>query len=103
MNRGWINYFEIANCKGIIKNFEIWIKQRLRMYIWKQWKKVKTRYKNLRSLGYTHRQAIKYANTRKGYWRIANSPILQTTLNNQFFKTVGLDILSANYMKAHNS
>lgn len=73
------------------------------MCIWKQWKKVKTRYKNLKKLGYTHSQAIKYANTRKGYWRTANSPILQTTLNNQFFKTVGLDSLSAKYIKAYNS
>lgn len=103
LNRGWINYFGIANCKGIIKRFEIWIKQRLRMCIWKQWKKVRTRYKNLRKLGYTHNQAFKYANTRKGYWRIANSPILQTTMNNQFFKTVGLYSLSAKYMKVHNS
>ncbi|NFN88779.1 group II intron reverse transcriptase/maturase [Clostridium sporogenes] len=103
LNRGWINYYGIANCKGIIKSFEIWIKQRLRMCIWKQWKKVKTRYRNLKTLGFNHYQAIKYANTRKGYWRIANSPILQTTLNNQFFKTVGLDSLPAIYMKAHNS
>ncbi|MGO5091036.1 group II intron reverse transcriptase/maturase [Clostridium sp. LCP25S3_F10] len=103
LNRGWINYYGIANCKGIIKSFEIWIKQRLRMCIWKQWKKVKTRYRNLKTLGFNHYQAIKYANTRKGYWRIANSPILQTTMNNQFFKTVGLDSLPAIYMKAHNS
>ncbi|WP_251859596.1 group II intron reverse transcriptase/maturase [Clostridium sp. Marseille-Q2269] len=103
LNRGWINYFAISNCKGIIKNFEIWIKQRIRMCIWEQWKKVKTRYKNLKKLVYTHTQAIKYANTRKGYWRTANSPILQTTLNNEFFKTVGLDSLWAKYMKSDNS
>ena len=85
INIGWINYYGIAKCKGILEQLDKWIRQRLRMCIWKQWKKVKTRYKNLKKLGLNHYQAIKFANTRKGYWQIANSAILNTTLTNQFF------------------
>lgn len=101
VNIGWINYYGIAKCKGIVAQLDKWIKQRLRMCIWKQWKKVKTRYKNLKKLGLNHYQAIKFANTRKGYWRVANSAILNTTLTNQFFDDLGLKSLTRQYIKIH--
>ena len=101
VNIGWINYYGIAKCKGIAVQLDKWIKLRLRMYIWKQWKKVKTRYKNLKKLGLNHYQAIKFANTRKGYWRVANSAILKTTLTNQFFNELGLKSLTRQYIKIH--
>ena len=101
VNIGWINYYGIAKCKGIVVKLDRWIRQRLRMCIWKQWKKVKTRYRNLKKLGLNHYQAIKFANTRKGYWRIANSAILDTTLTNQFFNDLGLKSLTRQYIKIH--
>ena len=101
VNIGWINYYGIAKCKGIAVQLDKWIKLRLRMYIWKQWKKVKTRYKNLKKLGLNHYQAIKFANTRKGYWRVANSAILKTTFTNQFFNDLGLKSLTRQYIKIH--
>ena len=101
VNIGWINYYGIAKCKGIAVQLDKWIKLRLRMCIWKQWKKVKTRYKNLKKLGLNHYQAIKFANTRKGYWRVANSAILTTTLTNQFFNDLGLKSLTRQYIKIH--
>lgn len=101
VNIGWINYYGIAKCKGIAVQLDKWIKLRLRMYIWKQWKKVKTRYKNLKKLGLNHYQAIKFANTRKGYWRTANSPIMETTFTNQFFNDLGLKSLTRQYIKIH--
>ena len=101
VNIGWINYYGIAKCKGIAVQLDKWIKLRLRMCIWKQWKKVKTRYKNLKKLGLNHYQAIKFANTRKGYWRVANSDILTTTLTNQFFNDLGLKSLTRQYIKIH--
>lgn len=101
INIGWINYYGIAKCKGIVVQLDKWIRQRLRMCIWKQWKKVRTRYKNLKKLGLSHYQAIKFANTRKGYWRTANSAILNTTLTNQFFTDLGLKSLTRQYIKIH--
>ncbi|MGG7059824.1 group II intron maturase-specific domain-containing protein [Clostridium tertium] len=100
-NIGWINYYGIAKCKRITIQLDKWIKHRLRMCIWKQWKSVKTRYRNLKKLGLNHYKAIKFANTRKGYWRTANSPILNTTLTNQFFNDLGLKSLTYQYMKIH--
>ena len=52
-------------------------------------------------LGLNHYQSLKFANTRKGYWRIANSAILNTTLTNQFFNDLGLKSLTRQYIKIH--
>ena len=73
------------------------IRRRLRACIWKQWKRVKTKSRNLIKLGVPKYKAYEYANTRKGYWRISNSPILETTLNNKYFKSIGLMSLSNIY------
>lgn len=63
--------------------------------------KVKIRYKNIKKLGLNHYQAIKFANIRKGYWRVANSAILNTTLTNQFFNDLGLKSLVHQYIRIH--
>lgn len=103
VNIGWLNYYGIAKCKGIAEQLDIWIRQRLRMCIWKQWKRLRTRYKNLKKLGLNHFQAIKFANTRKGYWRTANSAILTTTLTNDYFTNLGLKSLKSQYIKIHST
>ena len=95
--KGWINYFGIADAKRKLRELDQWIRRRLRACIWKQWKKVKTRLRNLIKLGVPKYKAYEYANTRKGYWRISNSPILKATLDNKYFKSIGLMSLSNIY------
>jgi hypothetical protein len=95
--RGWIGYFALAEAKSFLQATDATLKRRLRMCLWKQWKRVRTRYSNLRTLGMNHTDALKYANTRKGYWRIAGSTILTTTLTNQYFKELGLRSLAETY------
>lgn len=48
---GWINHYGIADMGILMKNIDQWLRRRVRMVIWKQWKKIKTRFKNLRKLG----------------------------------------------------
>jgi hypothetical protein len=79
---GWLGYFRIADMRGHCKELDKWIRRRLRMCYWKQWKKLRTKHDNLVSLGLDDRKAWQFANTRKGYWHTSNSPILSTTLNN---------------------
>ena len=79
---GWVNYFKHADMRNLLRTTDEWLRRRLRMYIWKRWKKVRTRYKMLRKLGLNHNDAYKFACTRKGYWRIANSQILTVTITN---------------------
>lgn len=94
LSRGWGNYFGIADAKELSKRLDEWTRRRLRMCIWKQWKQVKTRHENLVKLGLDRRKAWQFANTRKGHWQTANSPILSQTLSNGYFKLVGLVGLS---------
>lgn len=81
--KGWVNYFRIADMKTLTRSLDEWTRRRLRMCIWKQWKKVRTKFQNLMKLGLDRQKAWEYANTRKGYWRIANSPILSQTITNE--------------------
>ena len=96
---GWINYFSIAKAKSIISEINGWIRARLRMCIWKQWKKPKTKTKNLLSLNASKEKAYEWGNTRKGYWRTAHSPILSTTMTNKYLESIKFQSLSARYLK----
>ncbi|WP_434748027.1 group II intron reverse transcriptase/maturase [Paenibacillus amylolyticus] len=64
--RGWIGYFYVADMKRILQGWNEWLRRRMRMYIWKQWKKPRTRVQNLRKLGIPEWQAYKWGNTRLG-------------------------------------
>jgi RNA-directed DNA polymerase len=83
--------------KNLASTLDEWIRRRLRMCIWKQWRKVKTRHDNLVMLGIDNRKAWEFANTRKGYCRISNSPILACTLNNEYLTKLGLVSLTKRY------
>jgi RNA-directed DNA polymerase len=95
--RGWVNYFRIADMKIALRTHDEWIRRRLRMCLWKQWKKNAAKYRNLIKLGIPKEEAWEFANTRKGYWRIANSQILKVSLTNAGFKGMGLQTLSMVY------
>jgi RNA-directed DNA polymerase len=77
---GWVNYFKLADMKMLLENVDEWYRRRLRMVIWKHWKRIRTRGRNLMKLGIVKYKAWEFANTRKGYWRIANSPILKRSV-----------------------
>jgi RNA-directed DNA polymerase len=96
---GWINYFKIADMKSLLEKVDEWMRRRIRMIYWKQWKRVKTRFRELKHLGIEENKAWKYANTRKGYWRISNSHILSMSLNNQTLANRGYLFFSDYYRK----
>lgn len=87
--RGWVNYFKLADMKNILKELDEWTRSRIRMVTWKRWKKVRTRFENLKRAGLDEKRAWMWANTRKGYWRTAHSPILLRALSNERFKRTG--------------
>lgn len=103
VTRGWVNYFGIARGKSRLLRLDEWLRSRLRMCIWKQWKKVKTRYKSLRQLSVPHEQAYMWANTRKGYWRTAHSPILTLTITIPRLKERGYIPLMELYTHKRNT
>lgn len=86
---GWVNYFKLADMKTLLREIDQWMRRRIRMIYWKQWKKIKTKFTNLKKLGIAEGKAWEFANTRKSYWRTANSPILNKSLTNQRLSDLG--------------
>ena len=99
--RGWLGYFGIASMKSTMKDWDGWLRRRFRMYIWKQWKRPKTRVKNLKKLGMPDWQAYRNGNTRKGYWAIAGSGILTHTITNKRLAQAGYYSILDRYESLH--
>ena len=99
--RGWINYFRIANMRQKIIDIDQHLRTRIRVVIWKQWKKTLRRYKALRQLGLTHELAFNCANTRKGYYQICKTTYIQFAINNERLRKRGLVFLLDQYEKVH--
>jgi RNA-directed DNA polymerase len=95
---GWLNYFKLADMKNLLKATDQWLRRRIRMYIWKRWKRIRTRYAMLRKFGKDHNTAFMFACTRKGYWRIAKSPILNTSVTDARLRQAGYTFFS-DYLK----
>ena len=87
--RGWMNYFKLADAKQLLQRLDEWIRRRIRMVTWKRWKKIRTRFRNLVKAGLDKGKAWEFANSRKGYWRVAGSPILSRAIPNVFLKRAG--------------
>lgn len=98
---GWVNYFGMADIKTLARALDEWLRRRIRMCFWKQWKKAGTKHDNLVILGIDDRKAWEYANTRKSYWHAANSPILSRTITNEYLRKIGLITISERYSLMH--
>jgi hypothetical protein len=94
---GWLGYYHIADMKKYLERVSEWLRRRIRQMYWKRWKRVRTRYENLIQLGVPRDKAWQWANTRKGYWRIAGSWLLTTTLTNQYLEAKGFPNLVKRY------
>lgn len=97
---GWVNYFRLADMKKLLLQTDEWYRRRLRMVLWKQWKRISTRFVNLMKLGINKQKAWEFANTRKSYWRIAKSHILNTSVTNARLQATGYVFLADCYLNA---
>lgn len=98
---GWVNYFRWADIKSILPRVDEWYRRRIRVIIWKQWKRIRTRVRNLTNLGIHKYKAWEYANTRKSYWRTANSPILNRSITNDRLKLAGYTFFTDYYKEVN--
>lgn len=94
---GWCGYFALADTHSTFIELDGWIRRRLRMCLWKEWKKPKTRIRKLIKLGVPAWRAYEWGNSRKGYWRISKSPILHKTIGKSYWKSQGLRSLHERY------
>lgn len=87
--RGWTEYYSLADMGNKVKEIDQWIRRRIRLCIWKCWKRIKTRYVNLQKCGIPKGKAWEWANTSKGYWRIADSWILHRAIGDDALRRSG--------------
>lgn len=100
--RGWLGYFHVAEMKRMMKSWEEWLRRRFRMYIWKQWKKPRTKVANLKKLGIPADKAYQWGNSRLGYWRIAGSPVLACSITNERLAAAGYFSILNCYESLHS-
>ena len=99
--RGWLGYFGIASMKNTMQEWDGWLRRRFRCYIWKQWKRPRTRVVNLEKLGMPQWQAYRNGNSRKGYWAVAGSGILTHTITNKRLAAAGYFEIPNYYESLH--
>jgi len=88
--RGWMNYFGISEYYRPIPEIDHWLRRRMRMCYWKQWRRPRTKIKNLLKLGTLLKAAMDVGLSRKGPWRLARTLATQTGMTNQWLKDQGL-------------
>jgi group II intron reverse transcriptase/maturase len=97
--QGWLNYFRMASIYGKLKELDGWLRNRLRYYIWHNWKKPERKRKNLIILGVEQEMAYQWSRSRMGGWAIAQSPILGTTITLERLRKRGYEPLISYYEK----
>ena len=88
--RGWLGYFGDCQTPSVLQHLETWLRRRLRSVVWKQWKRGRTRFRELRKRGVGKDLAAQTAGSPHGPWRIASSPALNMALPNAYFAQLGL-------------
>ena len=97
--RGWVNYFGKADMKSLLRSNDEWLRHRIRAIYWKQWKKVKTKFKELKKLGVEEEKAGICANMRNGNWYCSGYFVLQTAFNNKKLRELGYPTFTEFYLK----
>jgi len=99
--RGWMGYFGISDYYRPIPELDQWLRRRVRMCYWKQWRKPRTKIRNLLALGTGKRQAIRTGLSSKSYWHLSRTLATQTGMTNDWLKSQGLIGIRDLWMKAH--
>ncbi|QBQ55830.1 group II intron maturase-specific domain-containing protein [Nitrosococcus wardiae] len=99
--RGWMGYFGISDYYRPVPELDQWIRRRVRMCYWKQWRYARTKVRHLLALGTSKRHAILTAISSKSYWRLSKTLATQTGMTNQWLKDQGLISVRDLWMKAH--
>ena len=99
--RGWINYFGIAQGFQKCIDLDCWIRRRMRMSFWKNWRRVRTKVRNLMRMGVSESLAVTCVSSGKSYWRSAKTEGIHIALNNEFFEKMGLISLRDRWVEIH--
>jgi RNA-directed DNA polymerase len=95
---GWVGYYQQANTPSVFEELDGWIRRRLRQMVWKRWKQVRTRYRELLKLGVPRERAGLGAIGRSP-WHMAQSPVIDDALSNTYWRNAGLKSIKSRYQE----
>jgi RNA-directed DNA polymerase len=98
--RGWMGYFGISEYYRPIPELDEWLRRRVRMCYWKQWRWCRTKVRHLLALGVNLRDAIIAGVSSKSYWHLARTKATQMAMSNDWLEEQGLVSIRALWMKA---
>ncbi len=99
--RGWLNYYKFSSTFSEVKDLAEWVRRRVRLYYWKQWKQPRTRRRNLIALGINPGRVHLASRSRKGYWRMSQNSIVRVALNNRWLEEQGVPDMKAIWTVLH--
>jgi len=99
--RGWMGYFGISQYYRPVPELDEWLRRRVRMCYWKQWRLCRTKVRNLLGLGVRKRHAVLTAISSKSYWHLSRTAATQAGMTNDWLTAQGLISIRALWMKAH--
>ena len=98
---GWLNYFGISHTYTALLELEEWVRRRVRLYYWKQWKQPRTRRRHLLALGIPREEVHMATRSRKGYWRMSANSIVQRALTNRWLQEQGVPDMRTLWITLH--
>ncbi len=97
--RGWVNYFKLVEVKNVFEELDGWLRRRLRLILWRQWKRVYTRARNLMQRGLNKDRALKSAMNGRGPWWNSGASHMNEAFPKKYFEKLGLVSLLDHYHK----
>jgi RNA-directed DNA polymerase len=98
---GWLNYFGLSDTYTALLALEEWVRRRVRLYYWKQWKQPRTRRRHLLALGIPREEVHMATRSRKGYWRMSANSIVQRALTNRWLQEQGVPDMRTLWITLH--
>jgi RNA-directed DNA polymerase len=98
---GWLNYYKLSATYSVVIELAEWLRRRVRLYYWKQWKQPRTRRRHLLALGIYPERVKLASRSRKGYWRMSGNSIVQTALSNRWLEEQGVPDMRAVWIALH--
>jgi RNA-directed DNA polymerase len=98
---GWLNYFGISHTYSQVVGLAEWVRRRVRLYYWKQWKQPRTRRRHLLAFGIPREEVHMATRSRKGYWRMSANSIVQRALTNQWLHEQGVPDMRKTWISLH--
>jgi RNA-directed DNA polymerase len=98
---GWLNYFGLSDTYTALLELDEWVRRRVRLYHWKQWKQPRTRRRHLLALGIPREEVHMATRSRKGYWRMSSNSIVQRALTNRWLHEQGVPDMRTLWIVLH--